>query len=437
MTDVFLVDTNPERLNELKASLEEKGLRAHDAATDLSRLDLGQCDCLVCIAEPFAGPDDDVLHLAARVPCILLDYTGDARRAVAAMKAGAADYLVAPFTAEELAAAIQNRCATGAGHPGRPLNMVGFSETMTELFELIAKAGPTESAVLIEGESGTGKELVARALHSASRRNHAPLITLNCATTPEELIESELFGYPDSDASSRRGLLQAAHGGTLFLDEIGELPAKVQARLKQVLETGTVHDLDTGAAHRVDVRLISASHRNLKQIVENGLFRDDLFYRVNVVSLMIPPLRKRGDDVLRIAELFLERTTRKLSKSCGGLSDSAKQAMLAYDWPGNVRELENAIERAVILCSDGEISEALLAIEVSSPAVEVASGKASDKTSMEDYFVSFVTANQDRLTETELAQRLGISRKSLWERRQRLNMPRKRTRKRGPRRENP
>jgi DNA-binding NtrC family response regulator len=442
MTAVLLVGTNQSRLTELQSSLQAKGLRVSTSEVShaLSSTGPSAADCVVCISEDLPDVHNAVLAMSSYAPCILIDHLNDARHAVAAMKAGAADYLIAPFAIEELVDAIQSRCAPADENPSGPLNMVGSSKPMAELFELIRKVAPTESAVLIDGESGTGKDLVARALHSASGRNHAPLITLNCATTPDQLIESELFGYPDakngSANSPRRGLLQAAHGGTLFLDEIGELPAHVQARLQQVLEAGIVQELETGAEHHVDVRLISSTHRNLKQLISNNLFRDDLFYRINVVNLSIPPLRERGQDILRIAELFLEQTTRKLARSCAGFSSSAQQAMLIYDWPGNVRELENAIERAVILCSEGEINEDLLAIGVNASTMDASPGKPADQTSLENYFVSFVTSHEDQLTETELAQKLGISRKSLWERRQRLNIPRKRTKKRGPRRDN-
>jgi len=315
--------------------------------------------------------------------------------------------------------------------------MIGASPPMRELFELIAKVAPTDSTVLIEGDSGTGKELVARALHAASTRNQAPLITLNCATIPPQLIESELFGHPVHDAAgtARRGLLDAADGGTLFLDEIGELPPEVQARLLRVLQDGELREFGSTTARRVNVRLITATHRDLKQLIANDQFRDDLYYRLNVVNLPIAPLRQRGDDVLRLADAILARTTERLSKPCTGFSEEAKAAMLAYTWPGNVRELANAIERAVILCSGGDIQPELLHIDQTQPAVADPAPTGQDQTSLEDYFVGFVTAHQDQLTETELAEKLGISRKSLWERRQRLKIPRKKTRKRGPRRD--
>jgi DNA-binding NtrC family response regulator len=274
--------------------------------------------------------------------------------------------------------------------------------------------------VLISGESGTGKELVARALHAGSQRRLAAMISLNCAGIPSHLIEAELFGHGEDD--NRRGLLEAAVGGTLFLDEIGDLPIEVQGRLLQVL-----------ASNNANVRLIAATQRDLAQLIKGEQFRQDLYYRLNVVSLDIPPLRDRGEDILELAEDILARTASRLGKPVPQFASEARQSLISYHWPGNVRELENAIERAVILGEEA-ITTSLLAIEPDAASDSSTSAQAPDQT-MEDYFVSFVTAHQDQLTETELAERLGISRKSLWERRQRLNIPRKKTRKRGPRRD--
>ncbi len=443
MTQVLLVETDQQRRAELKSLLQSNGFSVVETEPPgidgdmFEGLDSGHIDCIVATADLMPELGRDVLN---RAPVVLVDHKDDARQAVAAMKRGASDYIVAPFKSDELVAAVERAKSRVPESAGGPLNMVGASKPMLHLFDLIAKVAPTDSTVLIEGESGTGKELVARALHAASTRHHAPLITLNCATIPAQLIESELFGHPESGtggirSGTRRGLLDAADGGTLFLDEIGELPSQVQARLLRVLQDGQLREFGTTAARPVNVRLITATHRDLRKLIASGQFRDDLYYRLNVVNLPIPPLRQRGDDVLRLAEAILYRTAERLSKSCTGFTQAAKDAMLAYPWPGNVRELANAIERAVILCSGGgEIETDLLAIDSAPVPVAETNPPASDQTSLEDYFVSFVTANEDQFTETELAQKLGISRKSLWERRQRLNIPRKKTRKRGPRR---
>jgi len=324
--------------------------------------------------------------------------------------------------------------------------MIGSCSAMRLLYERIRKVAPTESTVLVLGESGTGKELVARALHEQSGRAGAPMISLNCAAIPDSLIESELFGHEKGAftgaGSARQGLVEAANGGTLFLDEIGELPLEAQARLLRVLQEGEIRRLGAVETRKVDVRLVAATHRDLRQLAQTGRFREDLFYRLNVVNLTLPALRDRGDDILELAERLLERACVKLQKIRLRFSDAALAALAAHHWPGNVRELENAVERAVILADGEEITPESLALggqggqgnpapNPSLPTPQVApSGQETDEgaASLEDYFVRFVRDNEGHMTETALAEKLGISRKSLWERRQRLGIPRRRGR---------
>jgi DNA-binding NtrC family response regulator len=394
-------------------------------------------------------------------PVIVMASHVSLRAAVDAMKLGAADFITRPFDQEELLLTLervqkeqrlvrQNAVLRSELSRDYPVaGMIGSCAPMRQLFDRIRKVAPTESTVLILGESGTGKELVARALHDQSPRRDAPMISLNCAAIPDSLIESELFGHEKGAftgaGNARRGLVEAADGGTLFLDEIGELPLEAQARLLRVLQEGEIRRVGAVQVRQVDVRLIAATHRDLRTLAERGEFREDLFYRLNVVTLSLPALRERGDDIFELAERLLERACQRLHKPRLAFADSALNAMTAYAWPGNVRELENAIERAVILSDGTEITVDLLAIETRFPertAVpanppriggEAAATGADDNTTLEDYFVRFVLDHEDHMTETEIAQRLGISRKSLWERRQRLDIPRKRTRNRGPR----
>jgi len=374
-------------------------------------------------ADVIIGDESFGARLAAQAqgtPVLILSRQATVADAVKAMKTGASHYQAYPETADQLLIPVHGALAeTGADRSG-DFSLGGDSPPMRALLEHIGKVAPTESTVLISGESGTGKELVARALHARSQRRLAALISVNCAAIPTHLIEAELFGHDQQE--DHRGLLEAAEGGTLFLDEIGELPLDVQGRLLQVLAGSTAN-----------VRLIAATQRDLAGLIESQQFRQDLYYRLKVVSLDIPPLRDRGEDILQLAEDILTRTSRRLGKPKPGFSSEAKDSLVSYHWPGNVRELENAIERAVILGEDA-ITTSLLAIETAAPVIDNLAAQTPDQT-MEDYFVSFVTAHQDQLTETELAERLGISRKSLWERRQRLNIPRKKTRKRGPRRD--
>ncbi len=308
------------------------------------------------------------------------------------------------------------------------------------------------STVLVRGESGTGKELVAKALHNESPRKDHPLISVNCAAIPETLIEAELFGYEKGAFTGantqRKGLVEAADGGTLFLDEIGELPLEAQARLLRLLQEKEVRRLGATQTRSVDIRLVAATHRNLKQLAAEGLFREDLYYRLNVIELLIPPLRERGNDIIEIALVLLEKTCQKLHVNALSFDEDSIAAMLAYTWPGNVRELENAIERAVILAEGKTISPDLLAIDLDIPlltkkpeprfdsnATVKTSTKAifhevpdaSNQKLSEAEFQDFILTYQEQLSETELAKRLGISRKTLWERRQRMGIPRHRS----------
>ncbi len=440
MAHVLLIERNPDTRTELARILESNGftITEHGSPGVLDNQDLSAFDSIVAGTEVLERPD--IFQQLGTLPLILLSDKGTVREAVDAIKHGAADYLELPVEPDELVAALERaraaRPRTGAAPQTRKhFPIIGSSSVMRELLDRIDKVAPTDATVLIEGESGTGKELVARALHAGSLRNLAALITLNCAAVPDNLIETELFGHETPDASISSGLVEAADGGTLFLDEIGELPLEAQARLLRLLQKGETRRVGSSSTKVLNVRIIAASHRNLKQLTENRQFREDLFYRLNVVAFVIPPLRDRGIDIAELAHHALKRVCEKLGKTQMGLSSEALEAIQTYRWPGNVRELENAIERAVILCDGEEIDVELLAIDPTAPVPEEASPPADvDQLSLEDYFVRFVQEHQDRLTETELAGKLGISRKSLWERRQRLNIPRKKTKKRGPRR---
>ncbi|MDZ7668986.1 MAG: sigma-54 dependent transcriptional regulator [Gammaproteobacteria bacterium] len=450
MTQVLIVEPDASARTRLRNILEANGFQVAEPSTAslepraLESMDFAAYPCIVASAERCADCGIDVLSLCHSAPVILIAHQPDITSAVAAIKRGARDYLAMPLEPDQLVAAVE-RCIAENRTPGsalplsHDLAMVGDSAPMLVLYDRIRKVGATDSTVLIRGESGTGKELVARALHAGSRRARLPMISLNCATIPPRVLETELFGYSPSEAnpqSARSGLLEAANGGTLFLDEIGELGLEAQARLLRVLQAGEMRRFGSTETLSVDVRVITATHRDLAKMIGNGQFRQDLFYRLNVVALDVPPLRERGQDILKLADHILAGVGQKLGKPNLHFTEEARRAMVEYHWPGNVRELENAVERAVILCDGDVIAADLLAIEPR-PGTQRREGPApgADQTSLEDYFVSFVLAHQDELTETELAEKLGISRKSLWERRQRLNIPRKRTQQRGPRRD--
>ncbi len=459
MKHLLVVEDEALIRSSLKRLLERNGYRVSEAASvreakDSFRLD--EFDLVITDLRLPGEPGTALIELARPAPVLIMTSFGTLKSAVDAMKQGAVDYISKPFDHDEMLMSVarilreqqltQQNAVLKQQVEVPATGIIGSCAPMQELFRRISKVAPMSSTVLVRGESGTGKELVARALHQQSPRKDQALISVNCAAIPESLIEAELFGYEKGAFTGantqRKGLVEAADGGTLFLDEIGELPLEAQARLLRLLQEKEVRRLGATQTRSVDVRLVAATHRNLKQLAAEGRFREDLYYRLNVVELMLPPLRERGQDIVEIAEFLLGKTCERLNVTPLRFHADSLQAMLAYKWPGNVRELENAIERAVILADDDEITPDLLGIENEVPTLHVpihletpspgAPSPVSDPMeppaglSLEDYFQSFVLAHQEQMSETELARKLGISRKSLWERRQRLGIPRRR-----------
>ncbi|MEP4486798.1 MAG: sigma-54 dependent transcriptional regulator [Halioglobus sp.] len=406
------------------------------------------------------APGTDLIKKAGDVPVLIMTSYASLRSAVDSMRMGAVDYIAKPFDHSDMIAAVQRIIAdhpvpqvedprqTNAKNKAEKVavtGIIGNCPAMHTLFDQIERVSPTESTVLVLGETGTGKELVAKSVHQHSRRADKTLICVNCAAIPDTLIESELFGYEKGAFTganaSRMGLIEAADGGTLFLDEIGELPMEAQARLLRFIQEGEIRRIGSVHSRKVDVRLICATHRNLQSLSAEGLFRQDLYYRINVLRLSLPPLRERGKDILHLAEGMVTRHANQLGREGMTLSPRAIQAITTYQWPGNVRELEHAIERAVVLSHDTEIDNEALGIDlelvninrlrggdgigVTSIARTPTNTDPTEDLSLEDYFQRFVLEHQDSMSETELAQKLGISRKCLWERRQRFEIPRK------------
>ncbi len=243
-------------------------------------------------------------------------------------------------------------------------NIIARSEKMRLILDLVARVAPTDSTIFISGESGTGKELIARAVHLASTRKDGPFVTVNCAAIPETLLESELFGHEKgafTDAKkNHKGMFVRAHTGTIFLDEIGDMPLALQAKLLRVLQEKKVTPLGSGKPHDIDVRVITATNKIIKEMIREGAFREDLYYRIHVVPIEIPPLRDRKEDIPLLAEHFLEEISGRMKKEVKGLSAMAMQKLMLHDWPGNVRELENSIEHAVAVTSDNIIGDELI-----------------------------------------------------------------------------
>ncbi|MAZ45487.1 MAG: response regulator [Gammaproteobacteria bacterium] len=439
MTSTLIVGADSAQIDQLNRELLSLDIHAESISSpaDIARQNFHQITCVILVNDSLS---DNVLETLDHLPvskCIVVDLEANARTAVAAMKRGVADYLIAPYPIEILAKTIEGLAEQSKAKFDRS-SIVGDSKLMTEIFELIAFAGPRDTSILIQGETGTGKEMVGIAIHQNSKRNNAALMSLNCGTTPQQLIEHELFGDPNQlenkNESPQNGLLVEADGGSLVLDEVSALPIEVQTRLYAVLSSGKIEDIATGELRGIDTRIIATTQADLEMLIEKGLFDEGLYSHLNLITIPLPPLRARGNDIFLLAQHFAKKTAEKLGAKPKTFSESATKALLAYDWPGNVRELENAVERAVIISGNKKIGKDLLAIDPQTASDSLASLEKSDKTSLEDYFLDFVTTNQDDLTETQLAEKLGISRKSLWERRQRLNIPRKLTKKRGPRR---
>ncbi len=379
---VLLVDDDAELTALLERGLTRRGFAvtsAASAASALAHLAAHDVDVVVTdlhLSGLGAGPGG--LDLAARavehrpgLPVIVITAFGSFDTAIAAIRAGAYDFLTKPVQIEVLAMAAERAVAhrrlvdevvrlRQQVTSGRATTWLGDSEAMQKVEDLIARVAATDASVLITGESGTGKEVVARELHQRSRRAAGPLIAINCAAMPEHLLESELFGHVKgafTDArTARAGLFAQASGGTLVLDEIGELPVALQAKLLRALQERKVRPVGGDAETAFDVRLLSATNRDLEARIEERAFRDDLFYRINVVHLALPPLRARGADVLQLAQRFVAETASRFGKEVRGISAQAAQKLTAYSWPGNVRELGNAIERAVAMTRFSDIT---------------------------------------------------------------------------------
>jgi two-component system response regulator PilR (NtrC family) len=316
-------------------------------------------------------------------PVIMITAYATAKTAIEALKLGAYDYVMKPFNVDELKNIVSNalekkRLTSENIHLRRQLQdadglggMIGVSEQMQQLFALIKKISRTQSSVLITGESGTGKELAARAIHQSSFRFDKPFVSINCAAMPAELLESELFGHVKGSftgaVANKKGLFETAHNGTLLLDEIGEMPVNMQAKLLRALQERSIRRIGGLDEIAVDVRLVCTTNRDLEAMVEEGGFREDLFYRINVIRLHLAPLRERPDDIPLLAEHFLTRLSGEMGKSISSVSREGMRLLREHRWPGNIRELENVIERAVALESNEVIMPENLAAVAAAP----------------------------------------------------------------------
>ncbi len=380
---VLVVDDKPNMLGLLVKVLSPvaRVLTAANVREAISLLDRETVGAVVCDLRMPDGDGLEVLrNLKARpnsAPFILMTAYASVTTAVQAMRDGAFDYITKPFDPDDLRALVERALAQSAvlSHMPRPASlpegmglMLGRSAVMKEVFRLIERIAQTDATVLILGETGTGKELVARAIHDRSPRVNRPFFAVNCAAIARSLIESELFGYARGSFTGanadRPGIFEAADKSTLLLDEIGELRPSLQAKLTRVLEERAVKRLGESRERPVDVRLLAATHRNLREMVASGNFREDLWFRLNVCIIDLPPLRDRPDDIALLANHFLSERAPIVRSSAVGFTTSATLALTSYSWPGNVRELRSVVERAAILATESEIGYDALPPEI-------------------------------------------------------------------------
>ena len=347
-----------------KAATAEEGLKIADRA-DLILSDLRL-------------PGMDGVHFLSlirrqngQVPVVMMTAYGSVETAVESMKAGATDFLLKPFSLDHLMQVVYKALEMRAlrdenrqlkeelGRRYEYDNIIGRSEAMQEIFATIERVAPTRATVLLAGESGVGKDLIARAIHFHSPRRDRPLVKINCSAIPENLMESELFGYEKGAftgaVGSKPGKFEQADTGTVFLDEIGDVPAAIQVKLLRILQEREFERLGSNVTRHIDVRVVAATNQDLRAALEQGTFREDLYYRLNVVPMNIPPLRERKQDISFLANHFLRKLAPDSGHEVEGISDAAMEKLVGYHWPGNVRELENVIERALILCRGGQL----------------------------------------------------------------------------------
>jgi len=431
---ILVVDDAADTLELLQRNLESQGYQvftAPDANEAIKILETTAVDLVITdFKMPGASGIDLIRHIRENfrnIEVMMITGYPTIESAVKAVKAGAEEYLTKPFTDTELLSAVKQIFKKLHGHRAiksqwpRALasryGFIGESEVMQRVFRSISKAAATSATVLILGESGTGKELVARAIHYNGPRSSAPFVPVNCGAIPEELLESELFGYIKGAftgaTETRAGFFQTADGGTIFLDEISETSLSMQVKLLRVLQEKEVYMVGSTRPLKVDVRILASTNKDLDTLLKKGLFREDLFFRLNVITIDIPPLRDRGDDILLLTQHFATKFANELSKSKPRFSENALHVLRSYHWPGNVRELENVIQRLVVM-TEGDLIEvpdlpslmrfsALQKMGLNRPLAEV-----------EAEYIRNVLASVEG-NKTRAAEILGIDRKTLRE----------------------
>ncbi|MFB3925365.1 MAG: sigma-54-dependent transcriptional regulator [Syntrophales bacterium] len=444
MNKILIVDDEVNMRLVLEAMLRKEGYEVISTADGMEALDIFRHKGIDVVVTDLKMPRLDGMALLEKisdddpsVPVIMITAHGTVATAVDALKKGAFDYITKPFEQDDLKNVISKAVNTRVLRQGELLpgpadtdwhGIVGQSEEMEKVRDYIKKVAPTMTTVLITGETGTGKELIAHAVHRMSPRKSNPFIKINCAAIPEHLMESELFGYERGAFTGavykKPGRFELAHKGTLFLDEIGEIPKAMQVKLLQVIQDQEFERVGGLRTIKVDVRLIAATNRNLLQDVKEGRFREDLFYRINVFPVHLPPLRERKEDIIPLVDFFLDKFNKKLSRTVRRADPAVTDLFLQYNWPGNIRELENLIERLVLMVQGDTIT----LVDIPNDLRTAAEAASSAKTEKRDKAFKDIIKSQTEEVEkqiimkaldecngnvTRAARQLGVSRKGL------------------------
>ena len=444
MNKILIVDDELNMRLVLQAMLKKEGYAVTTASNGMEALKILKVDQMDIVVTDLKMPKLDGMGLLGEIirdypsiPVIIITAHGTIATAVDALKKGAFDYITKPFEQDELKQVIQKAVKTRRLDEDEALlnpddidryGIIGSSDRITEIFETIKRVAPTTTTILITGETGTGKELIARAIHRNSPRKNNPFIKINCAAIPESLMESELFGYEKGAftgaATKKQGRFELAHKGTLFMDEVGELPKDMQVKLLQVIQEQEFERVGWLQTIKVDVRLITATNRNLFEDVKDGRFREDLYYRLNVIPAHLPPLRERKEDIPVLIGFFIEKFNKKLDRSVKYIDEKVTNLLIQYAWPGNIRELENLVERMILMARGDTIvfadlpSELKTAIESDSTSpsgIRQKPFKDIMKNHMEDIEKQMIISVLEECGNnvTRAAKQLGLSRKGL------------------------
>jgi len=444
MDKILIVDDELNMRLVLAAMLKREGYEVSSAADGAEALSILKAGPVAAVVTDLKMPNIDGMELLDRVsadypdvPVIIITAHGTVATAVEALKKGALDYITKPFELEEMKSVISKAIKTRNLKAGELLaypddiertGIIGASKSILNIFDAIKRVAPTTTTILINGETGTGKELVAEAIHRNSPRKNNPLIKINCAAIAETLMESELFGYEKGAftgaAISKPGKFELAHKGTLFLDEVGEIPRDMQVKLLRVLQEQEFERVGGIKTIKVDVRFIAATNRNLQQSVQDGKFREDLYYRLNVFPVNVPPLRDRIDDILPLVDYFIEKFNKKLDLAITGVDQAVGELLLKHSWPGNIRELENLIERMMLMARSTMITADEIPPEFKAAlAQDLAAGADDDKKPFKDFMRTHMEDVEKQMivrcleeaegNVTKAAKQLGLSRKGL------------------------